>query len=131
MKIAPRFTVVETLVTIIFLGVASTVGYTVYEALQMTHRDQVRKVAINTIHANLQEIVKPNLGGYPRTLDPSQLTAMDRSYLKDPQGAPIGTGTSDYRYEPTSCNGGDVCAGYTLTADLEREADFTKPVSKH
>lgn len=126
MKIAPRFTVVETLVTIIFLGVVGTVGYTIYEALQMTHRDQERKVAINTIHANLQEVVKPKLGGYPRSLEPSQLTAMDASFLKDPRGILIGTPHSDYRYEPTNCSGGDICTGYTLVADLEREADFVK-----
>lgn len=126
MKTDRGFTVVEMLVTIIFLGVVGTVGYTLFEAIRMTHRDQDRKVAINTIHANLEEVVKPKLGGYPRVLSASQLTAMDKELLKDPSGAVIGTQSSDYRYEPTDCNGGDVCGGYALSADLEREADFVK-----
>lgn len=126
MKTARGFTVVETLVIIIFLGVIGTVGYTLFEAVRMTHRDQDRKVAINTIHANLEEVVKPKLGGYPRTLSAAQLTAMDKSLLKDPAGVLIGAQDSDYRYEPTDCNGGEKCGGYTLIADLEREADFVK-----
>ena len=126
MKITPRFTVVETLVTILFLGIAGTVGYSIYEAVQMTHRDQDRKVSINTIHANLQEVVKPKSGGYPRVLNASELTAMDTSLLKDPNGSMIGTKDSDFRYEPTDCNGGDICTGYTLIASMEREADFIK-----
>lgn len=126
MKTDRGFTVVETLVTIIFLGVVSTVGYALFEAIRMTHRDQDRKVAINTIHANLEEVVKPKLKGYPRVLSAAQLTAMDKELLKDPEGILIGAQSSDYRYEPTKCNGGDVCGGYTLSADLEREADFVK-----
>lgn len=126
MKTDRGFTVVETLVTIIFLGVVSTVGYALFEAIRMTHRDQDRKVAINTIHANLEEVVKPKLKGYPRVLSAAQLTAMDKELLNDPDGVIIGAQGSDYRYEPTRCNGGDVCGGYTLSADLEREADFVK-----
>lgn len=126
MKTARGFTVVETLVLIIFLGIVSTVGYTLFEAIRMTHRDQDRKVAINTIHANLEEVVKPKLGGYPRTLSAAQLTAMDKTLLKDPSGIEIGKQDSDYRYEPTDCNGGEVCGGYILSADLERETDFIK-----
>lgn len=126
MKTDRGFTVVETLVTIIFLGVVGTVGYALFEAIRMTHRDQDRKVAINTIHANLEEVVRPKLKGYPRVLSAAQLTAMDKELLKDPDGTLIGAQSSDYRYEPTKCNGGDVCGGYVLSADLEREADFVK-----
>lgn len=126
MRNSSGFTVVETLVTIIFLGVLSTAGYSLYEAVRMTHRDQDRKVAINTIHHNLKEVVRPQLGAYPKTLNASQLTAMDAALLKDPSGVRIGRQDSDYRYEPTGCNGSDTCRGYTLIADLERETDFTK-----
>lgn len=126
MKNASGFTVVETLVTVIFVGILGTAGFSLFEALSMTQRDQDRKVAINTIYYNLEEVVKPKLGAYPRTLTPAQLTAMDRKLLTDPAGVNIGEPGSDYRYEATGCDGGDQCEGYTLWADLEREADFIK-----
>jgi Tfp pilus assembly protein PilE len=126
MKNATGFTVIEMLAMIILLGLVGTVSYSLYDSYHMTHRDQQRKIAINTIHANLQEVVHPKLGAYPRTLDSKQLTALNPKLLKDPAGVPIGTLGSDYRYDPTGCNGGELCTGYTLTANLEREADFIK-----
>ena len=126
MKNVAGFTVTETLVSIIFAGVVATTGYTIYEALQMTHRDQERKTAVNAIHYNLEEVVRPKLGAYPRTLSAAQLTAMDETLLKDPNGIPAGKQGSDYRYEATGCNGSEKCTGYQLRADLERETDFIK-----
>lgn len=126
MKNAAGFTVTETLVSIIFAGVIATVSYTVYEALGMTHRDQARKVALNAMHYNLEEVVRPKLGAYPRTLTAEQLTAMDNALLVDPDGVRIGNPQSDYRYEPTGCEGNERCTGYYLSANLERETDFIK-----
>lgn len=126
MNTSSGFTVVELLVTIVFVGIVGTLLYQQQQAVRAVHRDQDRKVAINAIHYNLEEIVKPTLGGYPRTLSASQLKSLDKAFLKDPSGVSIGQPTSEYRYEPTGCNGGDVCGGYTLRADLEHEADFVK-----
>lgn len=126
MKTSSGFTVVELLVACAFLGVVGTLLFQQQQAVHIIHRDQDRKVAINAIHYNLEEVVKPALGGYPRTLSASQLKAMDKALLRDPSGVLIGEPTSQYRYEPTGCNGGDVCTGYTLRADLEKEADFVK-----
>lgn len=129
MKTSSGFTVVELLMTIVFLGVTGTVFFQQYQAVQTVHRDRDRKIAINSIHYNLQEVVKTKLGGYPRTLSAAGLTAMDKNLLKDPQGITIGSSKSDYRYEPTGCSGGDICSGYVLRADLEREIDFVKSSS--
>ena len=126
MKSSSGFTVVELLVTIVFLGIVGTILFQQQQSLRVIHRDQDRKVAINAIHYNLEEVVKPTLGGYPRILSAIQLKAMDKELLKDPSGVAVGQPTSEYRYEPTGCNGGDICTGYTLRADLEREADFVK-----
>ncbi len=126
MKSSSGFTVVELLVTIVFLGIVGTILLQQQQSLRVIHRDQDRKVAINAIHYNLEEVVKPTLGGYPRILRATQLKAMDKELLKDPSGVAVGQPTSEYRYEPTGCNGGDICTGYTLRADLEREADFVK-----
>lgn len=126
MKTSSGFTVVELLATIVFVGIVGTLFYELLQTQSVIHRDQDRKVAINAIHYNLEEVVKPALGGYPRALNATQLTAMDKALLKDPSGVMIGEAGSEYRYEPTGCNGGEVCAGYTLRANLEREVDFVK-----
>lgn len=126
MKHSAGFTVVEALVAIVFLGLVVAVVYSQNQSLQMVHRDQDRKTAINAIYYNLEEVVKPALGGYPRILQVSQLKAMDSKLFTDPSGQSIGKPTSEYHYEPTGCNGGDICSGYTLRAELERETDFIK-----
>lgn len=126
MKSTHGFTVVEILASIVLLGVAVTAGYTLFENIRMTHRDQDRKVAINTIHANLQEVTGPKLGGYPSAIQNSMLPGGNNGLLTDPRGVTINEPTSDYRYEPTGCSGGDLCSGYSLIADLEGEADFIK-----
>lgn len=126
MKTSSGFTIIELLTTVIFLGVVGTILFAQRQSILMMHRDHDRKVAINTIHYNLEEVVRPKLNGYPRTLNATQLTAMNSSLLKDPEGHLVGTSKSDYRYEPTGCNGGDICAGYSLRAELEREAEFIR-----
>jgi hypothetical protein len=126
MKASHGFTVVELLVAVAFLGIVGTLLFQQQQSVRIIHADQDHKVAINAIHYNLEEVVKPALGGYPRVLSASQLKAMDKALLRDPSGVLIGEPTSQYRYEPTGCNGGEVCTGYTLRADLEREADFVK-----
>lgn len=124
MKSSAGFTVIELLAGILLLSLVVAIGFDRYQAVQTVHRDQDRKTAINEIHRNLEEVVKPKLGGYPRILSASQLSAARRSVLTDPDGNKIGTGTSDYRYEPTGCAGTDVCRAYTLSAYLEKENDY-------
>lgn len=127
MKASRGFTVVEGLVTFVFLAFIASIFYSQYQSNESIHRDHNRKVSINAIYYNLEEVVKPALSGkYPRVLSASQLTAMDEALLKDPQGIMIGNKNSDYRYEPTGCHGGDTCTGFTLRSDLEREQDFIK-----
>jgi hypothetical protein len=126
MKTTRGFSVVELLAALTFLGILVAVLLFQRQTLTMIRHDQARKTAINAIHYNLEEVVRPELGGYPRVLKASQLKAMDSNLLKDPHGTMIGETDSDYRYEPTGCNGGDLCTGYTLRADLDREADFVR-----
>lgn len=131
MKTSSGFTVVELLMAVLFLGILLTVGFDRYQAVQTVHRDQDRKIAINAIYSNLEEVVKPSLNGYPRILNAAQLTAMDKKLLIDPKGARIGDARSDYRYEPTGCSGGDICRAFTLRANLEKEADYIKTSVKN
>lgn len=120
------FTVVELIVAILFLTVIGAIFYGQKAGLEASHRDIERKTAINAIYYNLVEVVKPSLGGYPRVLKAEQLKAMDTALLTDPSGKKLGDKESSYRYDPTECNGGDVCKSFTLRADLEREDAFVK-----
>ena len=131
MKTTGRFTFTELFVALLFIAVIATIGIDRYNAYQTIQRDLNRKVAINTIHHNLLEIVKPSLGGYPKYLSSDQLSAMDSSLLKDPNGKTVNSAMSDYRYEPTGCNGGELCSGYTLRANLENEVDFVRTDQKN
>lgn len=126
MKTSSGFTVVEILVLFLFLSVLGAVIYDRYQVLETIHRDKDRKVAINAMYYNLEEVVRPSLNGYPRVLTANTLKAMDKALFLDPSGIRVDDPLSDYRYEPTGCNGGDVCRGYTLRADLERENDFVR-----
>ncbi|MEO5499643.1 MAG: hypothetical protein ABIR46_04030 [Candidatus Saccharimonadales bacterium] len=126
MRSARGPTIIELLVLLVLFSTVGALGYERYITVQSIHRDQDRKTAINAIHHNLEEVVRPVLGGYPRSLNSTQLKAMNESLLQDPEGESVGRTNSDYRYEPTGCNGGNVCTGYSLRADLEREADFVK-----
>jgi len=120
------FTTTELVIAVIFVLFVGAIFYVFTSGLQASHRDTERKTAINAIYYNLVEVAKPALGGYPRVLTAEQLKAMDSSLLSDPQGKKIGARDSDYRYEPTECNGGDVCQSFTLRANLERENSFIK-----
>lgn len=126
MKTTSGFTAIEALTLFIAISVLAAISLGQYQTLQSIHRDQDRKVAINAMYYNLKEVVKPKLGGYPRTLKAADLRAMDPALRKDPNGVAIGNARSDYRYEPTGCNGGDICKDFTLRSTLERETDFVR-----
>ena len=119
------FTVVELLAAVVVLIIAGTVFYVQKNDINTASRDQDRKTAINAIYYNLEEVYFPAHKSYPRVIDESTVKAMDPALLKDPSGVKIGEQKSNYRYEPSGCDG-DACKGYTLRADLERENDFVK-----
>ncbi len=120
------FTVVEVLAFFLLVSVVGVIFLSQKNALDAIHRDRDRKTAINEIYYNLEEVVFPTLKGYPSTLDAKQLASLDSAYLKDPRGRMINDKDSSFRYEPTGCNGGNICEGFTLSTELEREADFVK-----
>lgn len=120
------FTPTELAVAVVVVVLLGATYYASQSSLYASHRDTQRKTAINAIYYNLVEVVKPTLGGYPRVLTAEQLKAMDTALLTDPRGQKIGAAMSEYRYEPTECNGGDICQSFTLHADLEREDVFVK-----
>lgn len=119
------FTALELIAAIIILVAAGVIFLIQKNDMNAYHRDNTRKIAVNAIYYNLEEVVFPSLNGYPAKLDPKQLKAMDNELLKDTNGVIINESGSQYSYEPSDC-AGDICKHYTLRATLEKEAEFTK-----
>jgi hypothetical protein len=119
------FTVLELIIAIVFLAIAGTVFFVQKRDLEVAARDSQRKTSINAIYYNLEDIFYPTKKFYPEQLTSDQLKGLDPTQLKDPMGKTVGEYGSNYRYEPKDCKDGK-CKSYTLSADLEYEADFTK-----
>lgn len=120
------FTVIELLVVIVLLVVGGWLFFSEKARVQAVQRDAARKVAINAMYYNLEEVYYPANHYYPVSIDSKTLRAMDPSLFTDPRGNKLGTSGSDYRYEATGCSTDGKCTGYTLRAQLEREGDYIK-----
>ena len=125
MKKQSGFTVLELIVAIVILIASGTIFLVQKNDILTEHRDTIRKISINAIYYNLEEVVYPSLKGYPAKIDPKQLKAMDSSLIKDPFGVSINESGSSFSYEPSSCSG-DICQHYVLRTTLEKEAEFSK-----
>lgn len=119
------FTVIEVCVLVVFLVVAGVIFVIQKGELQQQFNDKTRKTAINAIYYNLEEVFYKQNGYYPKTINEKTLTAMDPNLFTDPLGVVIGEEGSQYRYEPTNCDG-EKCQSYTLRADLDLEEDYIK-----
>lgn len=119
------FTVLELIIAIVFLVAAATVFYVQNRDLQTAARDSARKTAVNDIYYVLEDVYYPAKKSYPEKLTTDGLKGVNPDSLKDPSGKMVGEYGSNFRYEPKDCQGGK-CKSYTLTADLENEADYIK-----
>jgi prepilin-type N-terminal cleavage/methylation domain-containing protein len=125
MKHSKGFTVIELIVVIAIIGVTAALLLIQKNNLAATSRDDDRKVAINAMYYNLEEVFFEKNGYYPTTIDSKILRAMDPSLFTDPNGFKVGDKDSNYRYEPTNCED-NKCKGYSLRTSLEKEADYVK-----
>ena len=119
------FTVFELIVAIVFLVIAGTFFFIQKRDLEIASRDTIRKTAINGMYYTLEDVYYPANGGYPEHITADILKGLDPSQLKDPSGKAIGQEGSNYSYVAKNCADGK-CHSYTLTADLENEADYIK-----
>ena len=125
MKREQGFTVLELIISIIFLVVAGTIFFIQKRDLDVANRDSVRKTAINAMYYNLEDVYYAAHQSYPQALTADGLPGVDPSLLKDPNGIAVGTQGSDYSYTAKDCQS-NACKSYTLTANLENEADYKK-----
>ncbi|MFI5212631.1 MAG: type II secretion system protein [Candidatus Saccharimonadales bacterium] len=130
MKRTHGFTVIEIIIVILFLGIATTILLVQRANLSATGRDNQRKTAINAMYYNLEEVFYAKNGYYPSKIDSKNLTAMDPSLFTDPNGVSLGDQNANYRYEASNCTNNE-CKDYTLRAQLEKEADYIKTNRQH
>lgn len=119
------FTVIEAIVVVFILALASVLFFVQKNSIEVAARDDQRKTAVNAMYYSLEKVFYAQNKYYPTALNSEVLPSVDPNLFTDPNGYLIGEADSDYRYEPTGCNSGK-CTGYTLRADLETEDDYTK-----
>lgn len=119
------FTVFELIVAVVFLVIAGTFFFIQKRDLEVANRDSARKTAVNSIYYVLEDVYYPANTGYPEHITSDGLKGIDPTVLKDPNGKALGASGSNYSYTAKDCTDGK-CKSYTLTANLENEADYTK-----
>lgn len=120
------FTVIEVIVVVLFAIVAAGLFFSQQLALQAANRDDSRKIAINAVYYNLEEVFYQQLEYYPQNIDSKTLRAMDPALFTDPNGYKLGDKESDYTYEAKNCDLDGKCQGYRLSAAMESEAEYVK-----
>lgn len=136
MRRSAGFTIIELLVVVVLF--LSMCGLFLYQknTIEAVARDDRRKADINTLYHNLEKVYYQAHSSYPDTLTTKTLPSVQADTFKDPSGLAVnelrvddsilGTTTrSTYTYEPTGCKN-NQCTGYTLRADLEKEADYVR-----
>lgn len=119
------FTVIELIITAVFLTVAGIVVAWQFNNVATSVRDDKRKIAINSLYYGLEEVYYKQHNAYPEKITDETIKSVDPKLLTDPSGKKLGESDSSYRYEPSQCVDGK-CAAYSLRADLETESDYVK-----
>ena len=88
-------------------------------------RDQIRKLSINEIYYNLEEVYYKKNSYFPEKIDENSIKGIEPNLLTDPSGILINEEHSEYRYEPIECENGK-CKKFTIRTKLEKEGDFIK-----
>ena len=125
------FSVIELLVVLVILIIGAWLFFSEQDNVNAVQRDSARKVAINAMYYNLEEVYYPQHNYYPQHIDSKTLRAMDPALFSDPTDIALGESDSDYRYDATGCSTDGHCTGYTLRSIMERESDYTKTNRSH
>lgn len=126
MKRSQGFTVIELLVVLVLLGVGGWLFFSEKASVTAAERDTSRKISINSMYYNLEEVYYPKHKAYPASIDSKTLRAMDPELFKDPSGVKLGEDGSDFRYKGIDCSTDGKCKAYKLTSTMEREGDYEK-----
>lgn len=119
------FTVIEVVIVVVLLGLASIFFFVQKNSIEVSARDDSRKSSINAMYYSLEEVFYKQNKFYPTSISAEVLPSVDPDLFTDPNGFLIGESDSNYRYEPTGCVD-NKCKTYTLRATLENENDYIK-----
>lgn len=130
MKRSSGFTVIELLVVIAILVAGAVVFFNEKTTVDAVRRDSARKIAINAMYYNLEEVYYEKNHFYPSSIDSKTLRAMDPQLFYDPSEVKLGDEGANYRYDGIGCTTDGHCKSYKLSSTMEREADYVK-TSRH
>lgn len=125
MKSSRGFTAIELFIVAGILAAASVIFFIQKSNIESAGRDDHRRTSINAMYYSLEDVYAKANNAYPRVISAETLPSVDPDLFLDPNGIKIGESQSDFRYDPTNCNG-NTCAGYTLRTTLEQEDDYIK-----
>jgi len=128
MKRSQGFTVIELITAIAILLLLGAVAILQKNDIDASARDQTRKTAVNAFYYGLKEGYFTQHKSYPPAISKENLPYIDTALFTDPDDKKIGATGSDYHYRPLDCVGSN-CKKFVLSADLEKEADYTKKSS--
>lgn len=111
---------------LVFLIGGAVLFFTQKAHLDAAQRDAERKVAINAMYYNLEEVYYEQHGHYPQTIDSKTLRAMDPELFTDPEGYKLGDALTNYHYDSKNCSLDGKCKSYKLHSSMEREAEYEK-----
>lgn len=134
------FTIVELLIVIVVIGILAALVLNSFTGVQARARDTERRTDINAIATQLEVYYNDN-GGYAtaaQLLDDAaggwvetNLKGFDKTALTDPKAFKVNAAGGSYTYTPapagcTGATGATPCTSFSLTADMEKQADVTK-----
>jgi type II secretory pathway pseudopilin PulG len=119
------FTVIELLLVIVFISIASIFFFIQKHNLETVANDNTKKTAINAMYYSLEEVFYPANKYYPVSISTDNLKSVDPALFTDPSGVKLGDIGSTYTYTPTNC-ADNKCKSYTIKTTLDNEADFIK-----
>jgi prepilin-type N-terminal cleavage/methylation domain-containing protein len=124
-KNSKGFTVIEVLLVIILVSIASVFFFIQKRDLEIVASDNTKKTAINAMYYGLEEVFYPANKYYPTKISTDNLKSVDPALFTDLNGIKLGDTGCIYTYKPTNCVN-NKCKNYTLKAILDNEADYIK-----
>ena len=125
MKIKNGFTLIETVIVVVVFSLMLGLLWVQKTNIDAMSRDEKRKTAINAMYYALEESFYSENGYYPERINGDNLSAVSEELWNDPSGYSFDDVRSSYKYEPANCDNGQ-CAGYILSAKLEKEDTYFK-----
>ena len=86
MKSSRGFTVIELLIVVSVLALASVIFFIQRQNVETSTRDDMRRTAINAMYYSLEEVYYEENNSYPRTVSADVLPSVDPDLFKDPNG---------------------------------------------